>query len=332
MHTAAQTDQIIPTAVVRAAIEWRLKLDTADNQALVSARIQRWCKKRPEHALAWQRLGNLQAEFAGYAATLPRRELGIPLLQRASVDLQRRRALKLLTLAVAVGGPAGWLASQNSRLVADYSVGTGERRHITLADGSQLLLNTGSAVDVRFSATQRLLVLREGEVQIHSSADPDRLRARPLRVECRHGWCESDAGRFLLRDQGSYSELQLQEGTLALATYAGEERLATVGQQYQLHPGGIETVTAPRLDPAAWTRGMLVVNDIRLGDFVRELARYRNGIIGCDPAVAELLLSGVFQLADQDALLDNLSRSLPVRIVSRSRYWVRVVAAPELAA
>lgn len=322
-HTAAAR---LPDAIVRAAIQWQLKLDVAEDKHLLSARIQRWCQQRPEHALAWQRLGGLQQEFDSYAATLPSHNLAIPVLQRAGVDVQRRKALKLLMLTIAIGGPGSWLVAKQPGIGADYSAGTGDRRRVTLADGTELMLNTRSAVDVHFSTTERLLVLRQGEVQINSTIDPDSLRASPLHVQCRHGLCETFAARFVLRDQGEYSELAVQQGEVAISSRAGENLIARSGSSYKLRQQRIEPVTQQQLDPSAWTRGMLVVNDIPLGDFVRELARYRSGIIGCDPAVADLRLSGVFQLDQPEALLDNLSRTLPVSIISRSRFWVRVVA------
>jgi transmembrane sensor len=69
---------------------------------------------------------------------------------------------------------------------------------------------------------------------------------------------------------------------------------------------------------------MLVVNDWRLEDFVRELQRYRPGHLGCDPAVAALRISGAFHLTSTDTILDNLTSTLPVRIRRFSRYWASV--------
>lgn len=68
---------------------------------------------------------------------------------------------------------------------------------------------------------------------------------------------------------------------------------------------------------------MLAVNDIRLARFLGELSRYRHGIVGCDKRIADLRFSGVFQLDDQALLLRHLERTLPIRIVSRTSWWVR---------
>ena len=61
----------------------------------------------------------------------------------------------------------------------------------TLADGTRLLLNSATAVDLRYSSSERLIVLRAGEIQIESAADPSpdpaTGQARPLRVRSSQG-------------------------------------------------------------------------------------------------------------------------------------------------
>jgi transmembrane sensor len=91
-----------------------------------------------------------------------------------------------------------------------------------------------------------------------------------------------------------------------------------------LRQDAIEPVQRATPQADAWTRDMLVVNDWRLGEFIRELQRYRPGHLGCDPAVAALRISGAFHLASSDTILENLTSTLPVRIRRFSRYWTRV--------
>ena len=59
-----------------------------------------------------------------------------------------------------------------------------------------------------------------------------------------------------------------------------------------------------------------------LSAFARELNRYRPGWVRCDPQVADLLISGAFQLSDTDLVLSAVARALPVSVVYRTRYWV----------
>lgn len=325
MGLSHQDDIIPPENTVRAAIQWRLALDIADDKKQVTIRINHWCQELPEHAEAWKRISTLQQELDDYTSVLSDSKISIPTLQLAGADLQRRKALKLMILTAAVGSSGTWLATQTTT-GADYAAGTGDRRRIVLTDGTELLLNTRTAVDVRFSATERLASLREGEVQINSVPHSSNQHDGPLIVQCRHGMCKTMGARFIMRDQNTHTELLVQNGEVEIITRSGLRQIASPKDRYELHPASINACSGQQIDPTAWTRGMLVVNDIRLDEFISELARYRSGSIQCEPAVASLRLSGVFQLDHQEALLDNLSHTLPVSIISRSRFWVRVVA------
>ncbi|VVN48093.1 Protein FecR [Pseudomonas fluorescens] len=61
---------------------------------------------------------------------------------------------------------------------------------------------------------------------------------------------------------------------------------------------------------------------MRLGDFIAEVGRYRQGLLNCAAEVADLRLSGVFRLEDTDKLLAILPQTLPVQLRYRTRWWV----------
>ena len=70
------------------------------------------------------------------------------------------------------------------------------------------------------------------------------------------------------------------------------------------------------------------LTEATLADFLREVARYRTGVLRCDPAVADLIVSGVYPIKDTDAILQSLARALPVQVHSVTPYWVTVSARP----
>ena len=128
---------------------------------------------------------------------------------------------------------------------------------------------------------------------------------------------ETEAGEMPteqeIRAMGAYNEQLVQAGIML------------AGEGLSVSARGMTTLGKGSLDPAAWTRGLLVVNDIRLGDFLAEAGRYRTGWLGCDAAVADLHLSGVFHLDEPQLMLRNITHLLPVKIVERTRWWVRIV-------
>ena len=67
---------------------------------------------------------------------------------------------------------------------------------------------------------------------------------------------------------------------------------------------------------------MLLADNQPLGDFLRELRRYRPGVLRWDRALERLRVTGSFRLDDTDRVLTLLAASLPLRLQTRTRYWV----------
>lgn len=311
--------------VVKQAIQWMLRLANSPDPALLEACAQ-WRSQRADHELAWQRVQALNQELRSGFQSVPGGRLALETLEKGSQRLQRRQALKLLSL-LGVGATAMWLSHDLGpwqRWSADYASGIGERRRFVLADGSKLQLNTDSAVDIFFAPQQRLLVLQRGEILVSTAKDP----GRPLRVRNRDGLFEALGTRFVLRQTEADTLLSVQQGAVAIAPrHLGQASVvAEAGQRYRVDADSASPLANAEMDSDAWAEGLIVTRDMRLADFLAEVARYRHGHLGCDPLVADLRLSGVFRLDDTDKLLDLLPHTLPVRVMRRSDWWVTVEA------
>ena len=62
--------------------------------------------------------------------------------------------------------------------------------------------------------------------------------------------------------------------------------------------------------------------------FLRELDRYRPGVLRWEPALEALRVTGSFRLDNTDRVLSLLAASLPLEVQSRTRYWTTLVARP----
>lgn len=71
-----------------------------------------------------------------------------------------------------------------------------------------------------------------------------------------------------------------------------------------------------------WRDGVLTAQNQLLGDFLRELERYRPGVLRWDPSLEALRVTGSFQLADTDRILALLASTMPLQVQSRTQYWV----------
>ncbi|GBL55097.1 transmembrane sensor [Pseudomonas citronellolis] len=306
------------------AAEWIMTLRfDAPGEAQWQA-FERWRGQSDAHREAWARAERVFGTFEAVPTELGRQALhGL----EGFKGLSRRRALRLLS-ALLVAAPAGWLVARSApwdSWMADASTATGERKALTLADGSQVVLNTVSALDVHFDATARRLRLRTGEVLVTTHADPLAPR-RPFLVDAQQGVVEALGTRFSVRQLGEQCQVAVFAHQVEIRPHAGAAVRIPAGQQAWFDARGVLR-SAPVDDSAAlWEQGMLVARDQPLAEVLAELARYRHGLLRCDPEVAGLRVSGALSVADTDQALNALELTLPVRVSRLSRYWVTVSA------
>ena len=303
---------------LEAAAQWYVDL-ARGTEAMREAHRQ-WLHDDPRHAQAWGRVERLQAAFGQLDARVAR-----PALQ--SSRAKRREVLKVLALLIGSSALLSIGARMDPwrKMMADYATGTGERLPVTLSDGSRIVLNTCTALDISFDENLRRVVLREGEVFIQTAPDP---LARPFIVRTAFGDLRALGTRFLVRINPASARVSVLEHAVEWRSPLPGSTPVRInaGQQLDFSStvAGVPVPLAKGAD--AWRDNLLVVSDWRLGDVIAELSRYRAGHLGCDAGVAELRISGSFQLGDIDVVLDNLSAMLPIRLRRFTRFWAQVEA------
>lgn len=321
-HPPGQASETIAPRLLDEAADWLVRLhDSACTDADRAACAQ-WQRRSPAHARAWARAERLVDMMGGLPSTLAMPALGRP------AHAGRRAAVARLAALLAIA-PAGWVAwrvTDARAWTADHRTATGERRSLTLADGTRIDLNTATAIDVRFDATQRLLTLRTGEIWVRTAPDTAAVH-RPFRVVTEDGTMEALGTRFSVRHDAGRTRIAVLEGAVRLSPQSGAApQVLAAGQQAAFTARAIDRF-APADDTAiAWTQGMLLADRMRLADFAAELSRYRPGALHCDPAVADLRISGAFPIGDTDRVLRMLVSTYPVDARTRLRgHWITLV-------
>jgi transmembrane sensor len=317
----------IDAETMEAAMNWFVLLASGVATADERAAFARWRCSHADHDRAWRELDDIGRIMRAGGRRMPA-AVRETLLSADSRLQKRRRALKALVMAGVAIGPAAWMARGQTPLrdiLADYRTGIGERHALTLADGTRLWLNTTTTVDVSFTATERRVDLLGGEIEIVTAADP---AARPFLVRTREGVLRPIGTRFVVRrldDEGD-TRLYVGVGVVEVRGQAADAPAVIVGagQKLRFSAEGSYGPDASGEAPGAWVDGMLSAESTRLGDFIRELARYRPGLLRCDPAIAGLRLTGTYPLRDTDLILAKLTQTLPVRVIYRTPYWVTV--------
>jgi transmembrane sensor len=323
--TSSTDAGFIDPAIVQRAAEWTARLWSGDASEADQAACAAWRNVHAAHEEAWQRLQGFGQRLRSVPA-----EVALPALRKPlRVQLERRRAMQLLGLCITVGGVGHALRSTDAWTLAtsDHRTATGEVRSMTLPDGTLLTLSSATAIDLRYTGQERLIVLRAGEVLVNSA--PDQTSPyRPLLVRSSQGTVQALGTRFTVRQDEHASRVEVFEGAVEIRPmHNGKATLRLhAGQGTRFTAEGVREPAAVQESAASWTRGVLVADAMRLDDFTAELSRYRPGVLRCDPAVAALRVTGVFSLQDTDRALHNLTLGLPVALTFRSRYWVTVHA------
>lgn len=319
LNSLLQGQPNFSSQVAEQAVHWLIEMQQGPLNPRQQHAWQQWLDAHGEHRRAWEHIQRVNQRLRGLSSPLVHGTLNAP------HSAGRRHALKLLLILGAGSAMAWGLREQNMlpALMADYRSPVGQRRKVQLDDGSQLQINTGSAVDIRFDARQRLIHLLEGEILLSSAADP-----RPLRLITAQGTLSASSARLNLRQFSDRTHLAVFDGSLALSPrkHVGSPLMVNASEQLSFTQDSWDRPQPLDASNGAWADGMLVAAHMRLADFLDELGRYRRGQLNCDPQVANLLISGSYPLDDSERILDLLEISLPVKVKRFTRYWVTVQA------
>lgn len=314
----------IDRAVARQAAQWLASLYDEQTPQEIAA-CARWRSADPEHERAWQRAQRVNQKFGIVPG-----EVGLPALDR-KVRIDRRHAIKTLLLLM-TAAPIGYVSYRYApwqELNADHRTAKGEHREIQLADGTLVHLGTASNIDVVFDGTQRLVRLHAGEILVTTGSDNGNPVYRPFVVQTTHGSIRALGTRFVVRkDEGAATtRVSVLEHAVEIKPQSanGKVIVLNAGQQTRFSESGFDVVQQADMHIADWTGGVLFASKMRLDDFAAELNRYRPGLLRCDPSVADLRITGAFQLDNTDNILNALPDTLPVEVLYRTRYWVTIV-------
>lgn len=228
------------------------------------------------------------------------------------ITARRLSALSVLLACLLAGG--WWLERPHivQDMLADYSSARAERRNIALADGSSIILDADSALDVDYTTGERRVHLLRGRA--YFDVEPSTV---PFIVEAAKGEVTVLGTAFSVALMESGGLVTLQRGSVAVTVEEKAAKSTLVpGEQVKFSTGGIDAVETVNVDDAmAWQKGRFVFYRMRLADVIDEIQRYRKGrIVIASSRLAEETVTGSVSLADTDAALASLQASLGFRL------------------
>lgn len=215
-------------------------------------------------------------------------------------------------LAVALWVGNEWL-QQTPVQQQIYATAVGETRTLSLADGSQVQLNTNSELIVNFSRDERRTQLLRGEAFF----DVARQTSRPFTVAAGEANIRVLGTQFNVERNPDNTRVSVTGGTVAVSearTASGlqpESVKLTRNQKVSVSNSGLSEVGRTSADEALdWTRGQLVFDRTPLDEALEELNRYLKVPAAAAPNVGEQTLSGTFELTDPESTLAAIAAAL----------------------
>ena len=365
-------------AIEEEAGAWLIKLDgDSAPSAEELASLREWLERSPVHR---EQLGSL-ADFWGKMNVLT--ELAVPLghpqrrANRSFVESMHhampqigRAGFVTAVVVIGIGVAATFWLRPDPFLSSNglYATAIGQQQSTTLADGSVVLLNTNSQINVKYNNEYRNIRLLQGEVHFTVAKGA----ARPFRVYAGNGRVQAVGTAFSVYLKDNTIDVTVTEGkvVLALVNRPGTSRLSQLGTLLGTDQSSgsnaivdsefvetlgtikagesatlrsfldadivstinaIETVAAQEMAKRlSWREGILTFAGDPLEDVVAEISRYTTVSIEItDPVVKAMRIGGRFPIGETDAMFDALEANFGLRVTRLSHDRVLVSAAEE---
>jgi transmembrane sensor len=308
--------------LIEEALRWLVVLKDKAASDADRAAFEGWLRADPRHQAAWiqaqsvwMRVGKFGPAFANRPAAASgwRSAAAVPTMWRAppkpASPPSRRRFLLAAAAVAAVAAPAAVLLSRPD-LLADHSTAVGERRKVTLEDGSTVELAGSSSLSVDFSVEARRVVLHDGEAFFDVARG-----TRPFVVQAADGFSQALGTSFDIKRQGSEVTVAVVEHAVAVSS-AGSRVVVEQGQQIRYGTRRLGKVgEADLAQVEAWRRDRLIFHETPLGEVIADLERYRGGrIVMTDARLRDIPVTAVFDAGQADAALDTIASALAIRL------------------
>lgn len=329
--------------------------------------LDEWLAESPSHGAAYHDIEATWQQLRGLANDPQilelRHEAALRLTRSASRNYRPLKgvaaAAVLLGLGLALVSSlrlsderplfTGLLAALRGQWGGHYSTATGERLTVNLEDGSQITLDTQSALTVDYTRKARRVQLTRGQALFEVAKD----RTRPFMVDANHRRLVALGTAFDVRLDRAQVKVTMVEGSVRVERVpplesearartsevsstvaqarsdsvittltAGEQLIADGRNQDSVLPADADRTTS-------WRHGQIIFDNTRLADAVAELNRYsRVKLQLADVSLADLKLSGAFATARPQMFVEALTSYFPIEAMQADESRVLLKARP----
>ncbi|HEY6925808.1 MAG TPA: FecR domain-containing protein [Steroidobacteraceae bacterium] len=312
-------------SVEAAAAAWVVRLDSGELTAAERSELDAWIAQNPRHAGAlvraqaiWADTDRVVALDVSRSSVQPPQRRWMMRFDWMSSPIARRALIASLAVAIVTSLLAG-LAGLRGRETSRF----GEIRRITLTDGSNIVLNASSAVQVSLGKDERRVTLLRGEASFNVAHDVQ----RPFIVQAGNVAVKAIGTSFTVDMHSNSVEVAVVEGVVEVTRpgAAGTEvEVKVLGHNRELvaaatRPMVAVEVTAHELTRhLAWQEGMLEFDGEHLAAAAADVNRYsRTPVVIDSPALAGKTFVGVFRVGDARAFADAAAAAFEAHVIEK---------------
>jgi transmembrane sensor len=286
-----------------AAAAWVARLHADDRSEADEREFRRWVSHDPSHAAAFAAVTTVWDDVSALKYALK------PVRPVAASRLNRRHLFAGIGSIVGLGAVGGMVCVAQAKT---YQTGVGEQKRIVLDDGTGLMLDTDTKLEVNFNIGFRKIELYQGRANFHAAPDSK----RPFTVTADQESVTSSGATFdVSRDRDRVSVL-LVRGNAVVETPAGSsgKQELTGGQQLIVTGRHTQKLNNPYLlQLLAWQTGQAIFENNSISQAVAEMNRYSQVKLEIvDNRISKLRISGVYHVRDNLMFAQALSRLLPI--------------------
>jgi transmembrane sensor len=302
-QTAPAAEQLIDELA-----QWLVMMDAAPLTEAEKTAFEHWKNQSDEHRLAWVRAQKMEAFFTHVPPDISAQILKKP--------RTKTPVLHKLVVLLAIGGVVLGTANigHQQAWLADYRTTYGEQRNITLADGTQIILNSKTAIDVDFSDTARKVILRHGEIFVQTG-HPSDSATRPFYIQSEDGTIKALGTQFNVAREQAQTQIAIVEHAVQIDTaQSREQHILNQGRALAFKADHIGKEEAIDMSTLMWKKGLLVANRLPLQAFAEQIERYYDIRVSVDADSADTIISGTYPINDLPALTAALSSTYQLQV------------------
>ncbi|ENX56878.1 MULTISPECIES: FecR domain-containing protein [Acinetobacter] len=299
------------TQILKEAAEWIVLIQASALTDAQQIEFEVWKNQSEAHQTAWLKAEYLLNSFEHFP------ENGHEIIKKGNQAAGFQWSKHLVVACIAcLGSVIAWNSDYKYLWLSDYSTAIGQQKNVILKDGTQLKLNTSTALDVRYTPHQRTLRLHYGEIQIHTAKELQSYR--PFFVETENAHLQALGTIFnvqYLKNKQQQTCLGVIESAVKV-TLNQSKKMTVVRAGEQLCFDDTDFKALGQLDPnvLVWKNQMIMAFEMPLEQLFQEIGRYQHQYVDLDPQLRGLKVSGSYPANNLAHLQSALELSYPLKM------------------